>query len=206
MPSHFSVIGYESRPLARDHVIGLIYLLENLGFVINKPKSILEPTQSLDWMLDPAEMGSTRSGHVCIQTDNSAEEVLKLETRSRGRSSGCLQPELGQPTGKGYANPPWNLVGRVLNRVRQQQVTLVLVAPVWKSQPWYPILLDMLADFPILIPNKEDLIIPTHPEGVPARYEVTWDVSIVLNYIESLWEPDSLSLQILTWKLAMIWH
>ena len=28
----------KSRTLARDHVIGLIYLLENLGFVINKPK------------------------------------------------------------------------------------------------------------------------------------------------------------------------
>ena len=36
------------------------------------------------------------------------------------------------------------------------------------------------------------------------RYEVMWDVSIVLNYIESLGESDSLSLQILTWKLAMI--
>ena len=40
----------ESRPLARDHVIGLIYLLENLGFVINKPKNILEPTQSLEFL------------------------------------------------------------------------------------------------------------------------------------------------------------
>ena len=40
----------ESRPLARDHAIGLIYLLENLGFVINKPKNILEPTQSLEFL------------------------------------------------------------------------------------------------------------------------------------------------------------
>jgi len=36
------------------------------------------------------------------------------------------------------------------------------------------------------------------------RYEVTWDVSKVLNYIESLGGSDSLSLQNLTWKLAMI--
>ena len=36
----------------------------------------------------------------CIQTDNSAEEVLQLETRPRGRSSGCYQSELGQPTGE----------------------------------------------------------------------------------------------------------
>ena len=70
--------------------------------------------------------------------------------------------------GGGYANPPWNLVGRVLNRAQLQQVTLVLVAPVHKSQPWYPILLEVLVDFPILLPYMEDLIIPTHPEGVPA--------------------------------------
>ena len=35
-------------------------------------------------------------------------------------------------------------------------------------------------------------------------YEVTWDVTKVLNYIDSLGESDSLSLQVLTWKLAMI--
>ena len=62
-----------------------------------------------DWILnlqqDPAEMGSTGSGHVCIQTDNSAEEVLQLETRLRGKSSGCLQSELGQPTGEGICQP-----------------------------------------------------------------------------------------------------
>ena len=80
--------------------------------------------------------------------------------------------------GRGYANPPWNLVGRVLDRM-QQQVTLVLVAPVWKSQPWYPILLKMLVDFPILLPHMENLIIPAHPEGVPAVLPqlATWLIS-----------------------------
>ena len=40
----------ESRTLARDDVTSLIYLLENLGFEINKPKSILEPTQSIEFL------------------------------------------------------------------------------------------------------------------------------------------------------------
>lgn len=31
---------------------------------------------------------------------------------------------------RGYANLPWSMVGRVLNQVRQQQVTLVLIVPV----------------------------------------------------------------------------
>ena len=38
----------ESKELARDHVIGLVYLLENLGIVITK--CVLEPTQSVEFL------------------------------------------------------------------------------------------------------------------------------------------------------------
>ena len=41
-----------------------------------------------------------------------------------------------------------------------------------------------------------------HPPKL--QYEVTWDVAKVLDHIESLGSSDSLSLQNLTWKLAMI--
>ena len=44
----------------------------------------------------------------------------------------------------GFANPPWCLMGRVLSQVMEQKAQIVLVAPVWKRQPWYPVLLDML--------------------------------------------------------------
>lgn len=33
----------ESETLLRDHVEGMVYLLQNLGFVINYSKSVLEP-------------------------------------------------------------------------------------------------------------------------------------------------------------------
>ena len=39
----------ESRELAQENVIGLVFLLENLGFVINRDKSILEPTQEIEF-------------------------------------------------------------------------------------------------------------------------------------------------------------
>ncbi len=55
---------------------------------------------------------------------------------------------------KAYANPPWNLVGRVAAQAQAQQASLVLVAPVWRTQPWYPILLEMLVDAPHLIPPQ----------------------------------------------------
>ena len=72
--------------------------------------------ESQDLLQDPAEMGPTRNGHVCIQTDNSAEEVLQLETRPRS----LFNQNWSNLQGRGYANPSWNLVGRVLNRIQQQ--------------------------------------------------------------------------------------
>ncbi len=40
----------ESETLLRDHVKGVVYLLENLGFVINLPKSSLEPKRIIDFL------------------------------------------------------------------------------------------------------------------------------------------------------------
>ena len=60
---------------------------------------------------------------------------------------------------KGYANPPWNLVGRTLTQVQTQQVTIVMVAPVWKSQPWYPTLLHMLIDYPRPITTEAEIMV-----------------------------------------------
>ena len=60
---------------------------------------------------------------------------------------------------KPYINPPWNLVGRVLSQILNQEVQeLVLVAPVWKAQPWYPLLLQMLVREPLLIPQSPETI------------------------------------------------
>ena len=70
--------------------------------------------------------------------------------------------------GRGYANPPRNLVGRVLNKMRQKRVTLVLIAPVWKSQQLYPALLEMKVDFPILLPQRKNISIQ-HTQGVLQR-------------------------------------
>ena len=69
--------------------------------------------------------------------------------------------------GKGYANPPWNLVGRTLSQVQAQRVTIVLVAPVWKAQTWYPTLLGMLMDFPISLHHQARLIQPSTPIATP---------------------------------------
>jgi hypothetical protein len=66
---------------------------------------------------------------------------------------------------KGYMFPPFCLIGRCLGKVRKEQATLVLVAPVWTTQVWYPQLLSMLVEQPILFPPHPLLL--TSPRGEP---------------------------------------
>ena len=64
-------------------------------------------------------------------------------------------------TVKDFANPPWNLVQRVLTKTQNQGAEVILVAPVWKSQPWYP-LMSLLVDWPRLLP-KQDMVTESVP-------------------------------------------
>ena len=55
---------------------------------------------------------------------------------------------------RGFANPPWNQIPRVLTKNQTQGVNVTLVAPVWKAQPWYALLLSMLVDWPRPLPQQ----------------------------------------------------
>ena len=59
---------------------------------------------------------------------------------------------------KEFANPPWCFIERVLSQVMDQKAQVVLLAPVWKGQPWYLALLNMLWEFPRRIPPLPNLV------------------------------------------------
>ena len=44
---------------------------------------------------------------------------------------------------KGYAFPPFNLIPRTLLKVINDNANIVLVAPVWRTQHWWPLLLQL---------------------------------------------------------------
>jgi len=62
-----------------------------------------------------------------------------------------------------YAFPPFSLVGRVLRKVSNHQCDMILIAPVWPCQPWYPLLLEMCSETPLLILQSQNLL--TNPKG-----------------------------------------
>ena len=66
---------------------------------------------------------------------------------------------------KGHENPPWCLIGRVLSQVKAQQAQVILVAPVWRGQPWYPVLLGMPYNYTRQLPCLLSLFQQTSSAG-----------------------------------------
>lgn len=68
---------------------------------------------------------------------------------------------------KGYCFPPFNQVGKCLQKVLEEQAELVLICPFWPSQPWFAMLLELASDVPIVLRPSPDLLTAadgsTHP-------------------------------------------
>ena len=59
-----------------------------------------------------------------------------------------------------WANPPFSLMGRVLQRIQVEKALCLLIAPWWETAPWWPVLWGMQIQPPILLPRVADLFLP----------------------------------------------
>jgi hypothetical protein len=66
----------------------------------------------------------------------------------------------------GYANPPFAIIGQVLQRIARTSRELTLIVPAWPAQHWWPLLLNLLVDTPLLLPDVHDLFTPPSRVGV----------------------------------------
>ena len=65
-----------------------------------------------------------------------------------------------------YAFPPFSILRKVIRKARVEEASLILVAPMWESQPWFPDLLDLCHVDPVqLVIGPRGLIQPR--SGVP---------------------------------------
>ena len=79
-----------------------------------------------------------------------------------------------------YAYPPTSLIRACLNKVRTENVEIVLIAPVWPNQEWFPDLLGSLNRLSNISPTsaetaQADLLTPLSSASVasqPSRLEV----------------------------------
>lgn len=57
-----------------------------------------------------------------------------------------------------YAFPPFSLIGMCLEKIQANKADGILVVPFWISQSWYPKLLRLLVDPPLVISHRETLL------------------------------------------------
>lgn len=54
--------------------------------------------------------------------------------------------------------PPFSVIPRVLQKLSTEQGRALIVVPLWPTQPWFGMLLRMLIQQPVLLPNRRNLL------------------------------------------------
>jgi len=131
------------------------------------------PPNSSDWLLHPPIFSDLTSRWGLPTVDCFASRALKqlpnyLSLHADPESQGSNA--LFHPWNKGfpYLFPPFCLLGHCLKKIRKEKAERVLlIAPLWSNQPWFPSLLELCTDLPVLLPNIENLLTNTEGQNHP---------------------------------------
>lgn len=61
-----------------------------------------------------------------------------------------------------YIFPPFSLIGKCLQKIMEERAECIMVVPVWTTQVWYNIVLELLIEHPRILPQLEDLMYLVH--------------------------------------------
>ena len=140
-----------------------------------------------DWMLNPQVFQQIHQQMGPLQIDLFASRLTKQlpnfyswRPDPQAIATDAFNQDWAQT--RGFANPPWCLIARCLSQINRQKARVVMITPLWASQPWYPTILGMLEDYPRILPAREDLVVlPAGQEfimnqGVPDL--VAWPTAV----------------------------
>ena len=149
------------------------------------------------------------------QTSN----IFQLEIGSRRESSGCTNTSWNNI--RGYAFPPFCLIGRYLTKFRSEKVPWVLlITLLWKSQTWFPLLPEMSVKPPIPLLSNNNLSTDRcgnpHPMIVQGHLQlVAWTVSEIpykveafhkaISFLCALWRSNTKSSYSSSWRIWEKW-
>ena len=89
---------------------------------------------------DPGSSGPSGDRSICVPSDSSTSMLLQLEAGPGSRGNRHVHSEL-EPAA-GICKPP---VVSPVSYAGENPTRVILVAPLWKTQPWYPLLLQLLS-------------------------------------------------------------
>ena len=133
---------------------------------------------SSDWRLNPMVFQKLMSQLGPCQVDLFASRLnAQLESYMSWKPNpGAIATDaLSQPWTdlRGYAFPPFSLIGRCLSKIQHEKVPeLILIAPVWPTQPWYPVLKASMFQKAILLPPSRTFCRIYGENPIPYWYRV----------------------------------
>lgn len=76
----------------------------------------------------------------------------------------------------GYAFPPYSIIQKVLRKIEDDQATVVVVAPRWPTQPWYPLFRALMSKGPITLKPSKNLLLSSDRQPHPLWKDLTLEV------------------------------
>jgi hypothetical protein len=58
-----------------------------------------------------------------------------------------------------YGFPPFSLIAQCLKKIEEDKATGVLIVPYWTTQAWFTILMNLLIDNPVVLPQSDNLLL-----------------------------------------------
>ena len=102
------------------------------------------------------DMGNSCSGHVCHSPQHPSSPVYPIPEPQALAIDALSQDWQGRPM---YMFPPFPLLNKVIQKLKTtQDGEIILIAPWWPSQLWFPHLLCLFVDHPCIIPYCRDLL------------------------------------------------
>jgi len=64
-----------------------------------------------------------------------------------------------------YCFPPFSVLPAVFSKIEQEEADVVLVAPIWTTQPWFTTMIRLLVCNPVILPRKKYILVHPSREG-----------------------------------------
>ena len=106
---------------------------------------------------DLQDVENSNSGHVCYSPQHASSAVQFSNSEASSTGNRCSVTRL-----KGEFDvhvPPFPLLSKVIQKLwTTQEGEVILIAPWWQSQPWFPHLLHLCVDHPLFFPYRRNLL------------------------------------------------
>ena len=102
-------------------------------------------------------LGDTRSQHVATVSNSHIRRFMSPIPEPRALAVDALSQDWqGRSI---YMFPPFPLLNKVIQKLRSTQAAeVILIAPLWPKQSWFPHLLRLSVEHPLSFPYRQDLL------------------------------------------------